>query len=252
MSVPSNLDGINLSDLGRRCQHESDLFFQRQSSDPRFCFELFRRAFLERSQDAWEYIFRQYRRLVLSWVERHPVFSNLDEDAEYFLNRAFEKMWAVITPQKFTEFADLRSLLRYLQLCVHSVLIDYSRTREQIDLLSEDDEPASLAFTEPGSISGIPETRVLRKAQTRALWERLASRLKSEQERVMLYAVFVLALKPREALGEFPGIFYNVDELYAVKENVIARLRRDEDLLRTLMGDETGPAAGKKAARIVK
>jgi hypothetical protein len=236
---------INLNGIVSRCQLESELFFQRQAFDPRYCFELFRRAFLLRSDEAWECIFRQYRRLIFSWIERHPLTAVLDEEPDYYLNRTFEKIWAVITPQKFAEFPDLKSLLRYLQLCVHSVIVDHARAREQAELMDRDSEPENLAFSEESREDRGVEDMILQRQQGREVWSWVAQRLKTEQERVLVFAMFALALKPREVLEEYPGTFRSIDDIYMVKENVLSRLRREKELLRALNALESEPSDGR-------
>ena len=246
MAVPSDLEEINLNGIVNRCRQESDLFFQRKEFDPRYCFDLFRRAFLLRSEEAWECVFNQYRRLVLSWIERHPLTASLDEEPDYYLNRAFEKMWAVITPQKFTEFPDLKSVLRYLQLCVHSVIVDYARASERALQLAEDSELESLTLSDESSEEGGVENVVSRRLQGREVWAWVAERLKTEQERVLVFAMFTLALKPREVLVEYPNVFQSIDDVYMVKENLLSRLRRDQDLLRALSSLENAPSVGEQ------
>jgi hypothetical protein len=228
MTDPSEFEAMNLSGLSHRCRQESELFFRRQSYDPRFCFELFRRAILEQNNDAWEVIHQQYRLMVLSWVKRHPLSANLDEVEDYFVNRAFEKMWAALTPKKFADFDDLKSVLRYLQLCVNSCIVDHMRAKEETVLLDEGIEPAIAGYHERPSM----EDRVARRMQGQALWDWLSQRLKSDQEHTVIYAMFVLALKPREVLEMFRSEFDSVEEIYAIKENVLARLRRDPELAR--------------------
>ena len=53
----------------------------------------------------------------------------------------------------------------------------------------------------------------------------------------MVYGYFVLALKPRELCDPYPHTFRNVQHVYRVKENVLARLRRD-GLLEALFGQD--------------
>ncbi len=45
-----------------------------------------------------------------------------------------------------------------------------------------------------------------------------------------MYAMFVLALKPREIMDAYHTIFRDVNEIYIIKENGLARLRRDPEL----------------------
>jgi hypothetical protein len=242
MTVPLDFEEINLNGIVSRCQLESELFFQRQAFDPRYCFELFRRAVLLRSDEAWECIFRQYRGLIFSWIERHPLTAVLDEEPDYYLNRVFEKVWAVITPQKFAEFPDLKSLLRYLQLCVHSVIVDHARAREQAELMEEDSEPENLAFSEETREERGVEDMIQRRQQGREVWNWVLQRLKTEQERVLVFAMYALALKPREVLEGYPRTFRSIDDIYMVKENVLSRLRRDKELLHALNALESEPS----------
>ena len=64
-------------------------------------------------------------------MQRHAAFPASGEEAQYFVNRAFDKLWTAMTPQKFERFPDLKSLLRYLQMCVHSAIIDHVRVAER-------------------------------------------------------------------------------------------------------------------------
>ncbi|HEX6386489.1 MAG TPA: sigma-70 family RNA polymerase sigma factor, partial [Anaerolineae bacterium] len=174
----------------------------------------------------WEYVYRQYQPLVAGWVERHSQFRASHEEVQYFLNRAFEKMWRVLTPEKFSDFPDLKSLLRYLQMCVHSVIVDAVRRQEQTQPL---DEVRQAAVHNLGAQP--VEEWVLGQVQREELWSFLLERLKDEKEEKVVYGSFVLGLKPSQLYAEFEETFESVNEVYRVKENVMARFRRDQDLL---------------------
>ena len=60
--------------------------------------------------------------------------------------------------------------------------------------------------------------------------ECLSARLRDEKERRVIYGSFVLALKPRALYEQFRALFSDVDEIYRVKQNVLARLRHDPEL----------------------
>src|SRR3990172_5378860 len=96
-----NLQLLTLAGITHRCAQETEFFFQRQDYDPRYCFELFRRAIVDHNQHAWELVYTQYRSLMERWVQRHPSFEASGEEAQYFANCAFEKMWASLTPDRF-------------------------------------------------------------------------------------------------------------------------------------------------------
>jgi len=226
MPHPTDPQSLSLAGIAHRCTSETDLFFQRRAYDPRYCFELFRRAILHRDQRAWEHLYRQYEPLVTGWVRQHPAFRSTGEEASYFVNRAFEKMWLALTPDRFSRFENLKSLLRYLQMCVHSVILDIVRAKEcpvvdaPIEMLADESEP-----NEPGV-----EHTVMDRIQRQAFWREIEARLHSEQERRVVHGSFVLALKPSELYDQYPDTFRDVNHVYRVKENVLARLRRDSAL----------------------
>ena len=229
----TDFETLTLTGIAHRCAQETELFFQRKGYNPRYCFELFRRAIMERNQRAWELVYNQYRSLVGSWVKRHSAFPSSGEEAQYFVNRAFEKMWVAVTPDRFGRFPDLKSLLRYLQTCVHSVVLDQVRVAEQAEVGAE----ADIASVEGEAGDTTPEDQALARVQGQELWDQITTRLRSDKERRVMYGSFVLALKPREIYAEGKDTFRDVREVYRVKENVLARLRRDAELKKLLGAD---------------
>lgn len=221
MTLPAlELRSLSLAGITHHCQQESERYFRRQPNDSTYCYELFRRAIFERSDAAWELIYRQYTPLVSGWIERHTGFVNSGEDVNYFLNRAFEKMWSAIQPEKFARFPDLKSLLRYLQLCVHSVIIDHVRTEEFV------------ALEEPTVVLEGVEVPIIDQLQQQAFWHQIQLRLSDEREQQLLYYRYALGLKPRQVCEHFATEFPDINEVYGMTQNILARLRRDEELRR--------------------
>lgn len=224
MSPSTSLQSLSLSGVAQRCAEESDHFFHRRDHDPRFCFELFRRAIEERDERAWSLLCDQYRPLVAGWVKRNEAFSSSKENVSFFVNGAFAKMWSAVTSEKFANFDDLKSLLRYLQLCVASVIMDHVRSVEYYERL-EDVSP------DVEEATGVRvEQRALAQAEREAFWEAINVRLKDEQEKLVVYYSYVVGFKPSQILEHRPDAFADVQEIYRTKENVLARLRRDEAL----------------------
>jgi hypothetical protein len=58
----------------------------------------------------------------------------------------------------------------------------------------------------------------------------LNGKLKDEKERKVVYGSFILAMKPGELIEHYNGDFEDVNDIYRVKENVLARFRRDDEL----------------------
>jgi len=224
---------LTIVGLVHRCAQETELFFQRKPYDPRYCFELFRRAIVGRNQQAWESIYGQYLRLVTGWVQRHPLHATSGEEAQFFANSAFEKMWTALTPEKFERFPDLKSVLRYLQMCVHSAIVDYVRqaayTTEEFsaDLSPLDDQDSGADL----------EAQVLGQVNNEEFWRLISERLNDDKERRVVYGCFILDLKPRELHAQSGRMFADVSEIYRVKQNVLTRLRRDPALAKFLLED---------------
>lgn len=212
---------LPLATVARLCHQESGRYLQRADHDPRYCYELFRRAIVGRDEHAWAALFTQYVEatpLVRHWIERHPLFAAGGEETAYFANRTFEKMWAALGPDKFARFPDLASLLRYLKLCVNSVITDRVRSArpEEAPLLESDAAPADLP---------------LDRLQRQELWRLIESRLHDDQERAAFYGRFDAGLKPAAIYAEHSALFADVKDVYRVLQNVLNRLRNDPALL---------------------
>ena len=232
MSHEISLQHMAMADLAQRCEQETNRYFKRLEHDTSYCFELFRRAIQGRSKAAWEIICIQYQALVTGWVNQHHRFAASGEEVQYFVNGAFGKISATISPEKFPRFADLGSLLRYLKMCVHSVIVDHSRAAEYGNLYDIDDA-AEEESEEPS-----PEEQAIEHSARQALWDLLATRLHDEKERGAIHASFVLDLKPQEIFEHFRGLFSDVDEIYRIKQNVITRLRRDPEFRKLFGGND--------------
>ncbi len=217
MTHETNPQHLILAELASWCAKETDLYFQHQSSNSSFCFELFRRAIQERDQAAWEIICSQYQALVAGWVKRHHGFESSGEEIQYFVNGAFGKISGTITPNRFDSFPDTGSLLRYLKMCVHSVIVDHNRTADQTNVY-----PLDESTEEP----------------RQALWDLINARLHDEKERLVVYGSFALDLKPQEVYDLFRSVFSDVDEIYRIKQNVLARLRRDPEFRKLFGADD--------------
>jgi hypothetical protein len=231
MSHEIKLEHMAVAELAHKCEQETENYFHQQSYDSSYCFELFRRAIQQQEQGAWEIICVQYQPLVTGWVKQHHGFEATGEEIQYFVNGAFGKIAATLSPVKFDGFSNIGSLLRYLKMCVHSVIVDYSRMVDQVNLY-----PLEEALGEPSGEPGT-ENQALDRSHDQAMWEWINTWLEDEKERHVIYGLFVLALKPQELYEHFPNVFGEVDEIYRVKQNVIARLRRDSEF-RKLLGED--------------
>lgn len=224
------LQSQSLASLARRCSEETEAFFRRKEYDPQFCYEIFRRALVDREPRAYDSLYRQYQPLVAGWIERHGSFSQSGEEVQYFINRTFEKFWQAVTAEKFQRFADLKALLSYLRMCTYSVLIDHARTRERAQKEIDFDTAPLSGYASELDV----EQDAILQDQRLHFWRLIHERLFDDKERIVIHSNFVLDMKPAEVQRRYPHLFNEVKDVYRIKQNVLERLRRDPALREAL------------------
>ncbi|HYF91805.1 MAG TPA: hypothetical protein VD969_06135 [Symbiobacteriaceae bacterium] len=184
------------------------------------------RALAERDPHTWEAVWQIWRPRVCGWVRRHPQYRYSGEEVDYFVNRAFEKLWRAIDPHKLAAFSSPAQLIQYFKLCVHSVILDELRGwADAAALAASTEEMADL----PDATAGVEET-ALSRVRRDQLWSAVNGHVRSEEERVLVVAGLVRGLPPREIAGRYPGLFGSVADVYRTKRNLMERLSRDKRL----------------------
>jgi hypothetical protein len=218
---------LSINELARCCAEETNKFLKQSASDDRFCMELFRRAIVKRDDDAWSCIYQQYAPLVLTWVSQHQSAATIlgQDGSAPLVNAAFAKFSQALNPAKIDNFDTLAAILKYLKMCVHSVVADEVRSRqarqyeETLDSLTQ--EPAS----------DDPADDVVANLSVQGLWQVIQEELNGEDERVLVYLAYVQGMKPSEITSIHHRLFPSVDDVYRIKRNVLERLRRNKRLL---------------------
>src|SRR4051812_31700013 len=184
-------------------------------------YELFRRAIVERDDEAWAAIYTHYRQLLISWARhacaRAPGVGQYEDIAD----RALARAWSALTPDQFAQFPSLAALLAYLRACVGAAAIDIARaaaTRERA--YQKLDLPSVTT----------PEELVLSALSRSELWGLINRLVSSEHERIILIESFVLGLPPRAILERHQDRFADVPAIYGAKRNLLNRLERSRDL----------------------
>jgi hypothetical protein len=196
----------------------------REPSCPWYAHELLRRAVRQRDEEAWEAVVRQFYGLVLTWVTQHPLASRSREDADYWVYRAFERFWMAVRPERFDQFRDLASLLKYLKMCAHSLLVDEAR-QQMAAPVGRLDETIESQLEEPDAAA-----LVTGRLASEELWDIVLEEVADEAERLVVHLSFVQALKPRQVHQRHADCFPSVADVYRVKRNVLDRLRRNQRL----------------------
>jgi len=226
MTTDDQPASATLHTLAQQCARETQRFFQNRNDSAFSCLELFRRAIIEQREEAWEYIYQQYENQVRRWVMRHPRFGSTGEAADYFVNLAFTRMWQAMTPDKFRGFDNIKMVLRYLQMCVHSVIVDYLRARPAAAMDIDDINTLGAQTPDAPRV----DARVLDRVYQTEVWSLIRTRIRNQKEQIVFYGCYALGMKPSEIYREYPQTFRDVKEIYRIKENILARLRRDKEL----------------------
>lgn len=228
---PAAVRSLPLAQVAAACRDQTSRFRRGQPADTVYCLELFRRAVCERQDDAWQAILDQYGGLVLSWVRLHGAAAGMQEDETYWVNRTFDRFWSAVGPDRFDLFGRLPALLKYLKLCVHSVVMDEARLRqsEAARAVPAGEELPSGGMAEVATDD--PETTALANLTAGELWSAIAAVCAGEAEREVVYRSLVLDVKPQEIRAGRPELFATVADVYRIKRNVLDRLKRSPAIL---------------------
>jgi DNA-directed RNA polymerase specialized sigma24 family protein len=222
---------MDLDPLARCCAEETERFFRDRDSDPGFCFELFRRALAARDERAWDAIYRQYAPLAAAWAAGHPEIARGGGEIQEFVNRAFARMWAAIPPSKFGHFRDLRSVLAYLKMCVHSAIVEEARKTAALRrMVALDALPAETGPGPRPELDSPVDRMAFAEERRTAVRQAVTSRVQDDKERLVVYCLFELDLRPKAIFARYPHAFRDVREIYTIRQVVLERLARDPTL----------------------
>jgi len=215
---------MDLGSLARRALVESKRFYRHEEYDPRFAYELFRRALVERDDAAWGQLFEQYTPLVEHWVRRTGAFTVSGETSDFFVSAAFTRFWRAIPAERFNAFPTLASLLNYLRRCATCVVIDTARSHAFADLLPEE------AVNWNDQRLGHADEEATERVSRDEFWRLVDGLLSSEAERVIVRCSYLLGMKPGDIFAQWGALFNGVEEVYTLKRSILARLRKNEEL----------------------
>src|SRR5919199_6333054 len=179
------LNDMPLDQLADACRVESAKFLEGKPNLEIFALEVFRRAVCHSDQEAWALLFQLHRGLLISQLNRHPARNDLLEDPDFWVNGAFERFWTAVGPDRFSLFPDLAAILKYLKMCLHSVIMDELRARHRTRHESLD----TAEFE--GATHAAPEDAVLGGLAGADLWDAIVRQLNDEKEYIVASLSFV-------------------------------------------------------------
>ncbi len=211
---------MSLEALAGRSLFEVRKFRCKESGDERYCLELLRRALIEQNEAAWSIVYSQWQESVRRWFRANANYTTAlryDEEQAY-IDDTFKRFWQSVKGQQL-ELSSLAAMLRYLRLCLNSVIIDTLRAyaRKQVQPLPEPDSPE-----DPGVEDSYHESE---------WWPIIENILVDQQERRVIYLLYHCGLKAKEIMRHCPGEFANEREIYRLRRNGLDRLKRNSNKL---------------------
>lgn len=226
------VDRLSAQELLEGCQQSRP-----DNTHEPFCFELFRRAIVEKNEACWSAIYQQYQRLIYRWLlDFTPNSEPIGEKSfEELMLDAFTAFWRAYTADKLRQADGLGSILAYLKSCAATAVLQARRKAKTVvaHLVWEQQEQG--ASTASQARSGF-EQKIFAALSAEQVWTVVDACCLDENERIIARLSFVADLKPRSILERHPERFTNVEEIYTTRRNLKNRLWRDERL-RELWGE---------------
>jgi DNA-directed RNA polymerase specialized sigma24 family protein len=219
----AEVETLSVEEVAAGCREES----QRLGAETGFCYELFRRALDEGSQPAWAAIERQYRRLLCAWIAARAPDLPPDQVEEQ-AHETLERFWRSLAPRRpdaAGQFAHIGALLRYLQQCAVSTLLDRRRRASRLERLRERLAQEQRAEGPPDP-SDLALARLAQREQLARVRAWLAAEVADPAERLVLELSFRLDLSPAEIAARHPEQFGDAQSVRRIKERVLKRARR--------------------------
>src|SRR6266852_6392419 len=220
---------MNLSLLADRCSDEMKLHRRKEPYDDRYCLEIFRRAIVQRMDQAWEVLQQRFGEIVRIWLHSHA--SNdvalMRDSEENYVAQTFSRFWFAVRDQRL-EFTTLYAALSYLHATLNGIIMDTLRFHLRL-------RSREVPFPEPGcSQEPVSEEPF----GSRSIWNSIQPLLPDERERRLAYLLYYCGLKPRDIVIRCSQEFDDVKEIYRLNHNIIERLRRNRDRLHHVLSDD--------------
>jgi hypothetical protein len=187
-----------ISELAIRCQEEMDRLQRGEDIEGASGLQLLALARLHNDEQLWSALERCFTPVIRACLRRHPRYeeaSRVKAERRYVI-LALEKFRHEVVAQGMA-FPTLSASLRYLLVCINSVLLDTLRSVAWFEKIKQHELLISDASTEA--------------MDPALLQQRLAS---DEREQRLAYLLFYCGLKPREIVDLCPSEFDNLQEIY--------------------------------------
>lgn len=229
----SEFNQASLIGLIERCQQETEKYLRHETYDPRFGFEIWRRAIVERDEAAWENLITLYGSFVRRWLsQRLAHFPALRYEEDALVNGVFINFYRFVGPEKFANFHNLSAILQYLKLCCGTIVADAQRDFQARNLdisLDRDSRGDSPVLEEKIGDAFDMEETMLHSADRATFWRNVWQKLPDPPDRLLVYLRYIQGMPPREIVQLYPQHFGDITTVYRRNKNLLWRLRNNPD-----------------------
>ena len=203
--------------MANSCAEETRKFLRQLSSDTRYCFELFRRAYGDVLDDALSRIYDIYLPMLARRARRHPLYFQSCQNDDYFARVALSSFYRVNRGVRFEEkFSVLPGVIRYLYACLHSAITEDVRDNARI-VEPPSDDTDSIGEAAP----------VAQELDSNELWDYICKLLPEPELQQLAYIRFALSMKPAEIVQRYPQTWATEREVSVALQLIRRRLRKD-------------------------
>ncbi len=233
----NDIKQTRLTELVDQCRDQTALYIQREVYDARFCFEIWRRAIVDRDESAWQAAVEQYSGFVRRWLsQRLQSQPALRFEEEALVNGVFINFFRFVGPEKFVSFPTLPAVLQYLKLCCGTLVIDAQRDQQarqgdislERPLSSGDNRDDGPNLASRLAADSDLEAEALQRADRSKFWDSVWQKLADPTDRWLVYLRYVQDMPPREIIQRYPQIFTDITEVYRRNKNILWRLRNTD------------------------
>ena len=147
------------------------------------------------------------------------------ESEENYVAQTFERFWHATAFHQRVEFSTLAAALQYLRASLNGAILDMLRAYAR---------PREVSLPEPGEPG---EPLVEDSTDNGEVWEILHMILSNPREQRLAYLLFHCGLKPREIIRFCPQEWSDIQEIYRWRSNIMERLLRNMDCLRSRLSE---------------
>jgi len=207
---------MSTDELLDHCMNEISLYHRGDLRDDAYCIELFRRATLQKEQNAWRAVQQCLSETVRGWLDGHPhkeMACRMDRE-EHYVTQAFERFFKATVRQQIT-FSTLADALLSLRTYLNSALLDALRASSRSgDIM--------LPVCSEAEHSGVTISN------QSEVWEMLRNMLPDMREQRLVYLLFHCGLKPKDIVRTYPQEFPDVEEISGLRHRLIQLLLDSE------------------------